>query len=356
MKNFSKFILFCTVVLLAITLVWLFGKQATEKPVSMVQISDTNLHSADLALPPTNSLPGKTNIETQNEQSNVDIVSVTPIQSNSVPDATQKRVQMLQKALTAKNVPLDFYGAVIDENSNFLSGVKIKVTVRHWGFTKNDISTEIPIERMTDETGRFKLDGATGDVFDIDYIQKAGYELEPNTKPGFGVVSGSFDSPVIFKMWSTNIHEPLITGEKRFHVAIDGQAYFINLTEGAISQDQGDLKIWIKFPAETNAEQRNNWLAEIDAVNGGLLEEHDPYSSMYLAPEGNYTQAFQIARQLVRKNQRGMTGQHRFYLTLKNGKEYGRFSVELFAPYNDQIPGLIDIKYAINPSGSRILR
>jgi hypothetical protein len=51
-----------------------------------------------------------------------------------------------------------------------------------------------------------------------------------------------------------------------------------------------------------------------------------------------------------------MTGQHRFYLTLKNGKEYGRFSVELFAPYNDQIPGLIDIKYAINPSGSRILR
>jgi hypothetical protein len=31
-------------------------------------------------------------------------------------------------------------------------------------------------------------------------------------------------------------------------------------------------------------------------------------------------------------------------------------TIELIAPYNDQIPGMIDIQYAINPSGSRILR
>ncbi len=348
MKNSIILILFCAVVSLAAVLIWWHREK------QMLSINSSPItHEANTNVQPINLPPNQTGLKT--EGTNLSLQSILSMQTSSNTPA-QKRAERLQRLLEGKNVPVNFYGKVIDQDSNSLSGVEIKVTVRHWGLTLKDISTEIPIERTTDESGRFKLDGATGDAFDLDYIRKTGYEVEPGQR-SFGAACDSYDEPIVFKMWSTNIDEQLITGEKRFHVAIDGRPYFISLTDGTISQsDQGDLKVWIKFPAETNAEQPNNWLAEIDAVNGGILEEHDPYSSMYLAPESSYTQTFQIARQLVRKNQRGMTGQHRFYIALKNGKEYGRVSVELFAPYNNEIPGLIDIQYAVNPSGSRILR
>jgi hypothetical protein len=50
------------------------------------------------------------------------------------------------------------------------------------------------------------------------------------------------------------------------------------------------------------------------------------------------------------------TGSKRFYVKLRDGKEYGRIVIELEAYYNDQIPGIIRLSYAINPSGSQILR
>ncbi len=46
----------------------------------------------------------------------------------------------------------------------------------------------------------------------------------------------------------------------------------------------------------------------------------------------------------------------RFYVQLNNRQEYGRITIELYARYNDQTPGLIRLSYAIDPSGSRILR
>ena len=41
---------------------------------------------------------------------------------------------------------------------------------------------------------------------------------------------------------------------------------------------------------------------------------------------------------------------------LNNGKIFGRIQIDLIAPYNMGIPGLIRLSYAINPDGSRILR
>jgi hypothetical protein len=41
---------------------------------------------------------------------------------------------------------------------------------------------------------------------------------------------------------------------------------------------------------------------------------------------------------------------------LKNGKVFGRMTIDLYAYYNAQVPGLVRIRYAINPSGSRVLR
>lgn len=75
---------------------------------------------------------------------------------------------------------------------------------------------------------------------------------------------------------------------------------------------------------------------------------------MYSAPADGYIPSFSLKSQ-IKGGQSGEIGNRYFYLLLKDGKEYGRMSINLFAPYGRLHPGLIRLSYAINPSGSRIL-
>ncbi len=45
-----------------------------------------------------------------------------------------------------------------------------------------------------------------------------------------------------------------------------------------------------------------------------------------------------------------------FIFGLRTGRIMARLKINFYAPYNDQIPGLIHLSYAINPTDSRILR
>jgi hypothetical protein len=214
------------------------------------------------------------------------------------------------------------------------------------------------IRLVTDGDGRFQWDDArvTGDILSIANITKEGYELEPNTFRSFGVASGSYDNPATFKMWNTNIHEQLVIGEKKFSIVPDGRPYVIDLAKGTIAESgDGDLKVWVKRPAQVTLGQRYDWSCEVATINGGLLQETDSSSSMYSAPQASYVPSFQF-EQKVGSGWGDTTGPRRFYVRLNNGQEYGRITIELYARYNNQTPGLIRLSYAINPSGSRILR
>jgi hypothetical protein len=264
-----------------------------------------------------------------------------------------------QQYVEQHNVAVDFYGQFIDQDSNALSDVDIKVTVRHWTMPSPAVllagSKDIPLEQKSGTDGRFELTGATGDVFDIQSIQKDGYDVESG-KRTFGAVGGSFENPVIFKMWSTNVHEQLITGEKKFPIVPDGRPYVIDLTQGTIAESgAGNLKVWVKRPEQITYGNRYDWSCEMDAINGGLLQESDGNSSMSLAPADGYTPSFQF-EQKIGSGWGDSTGAKRFYVTLNNGQAYGRITIELYAYYNDRTPGLIRLSYAINPSGSPILR
>ncbi|MGH7975866.1 MAG: hypothetical protein ACREC8_04300 [Limisphaerales bacterium] len=155
-------------------------------------------------------------------------------------------------------------------------------------------------------------------------------------------------------MWSTNIHEQLITGSKKFPVNPDGRPYFINLAAGTISESgSGDLKVWIKRPEQITYGQRYDWSCEVDTINGGLQPALD--YAMYLAPTDGYNSSFQFT-QTIGSGWGDSTGERRFYIMLNNGKEYGHITIDLYAYYNSQVPAMIHIQYALNPSGSHILR
>lgn len=261
-----------------------------------------------------------------------------------------------RQGIESANAPIDFYGLVIDQNSNPIPGVTIKSGVRHWGMPDLNFqqagSIEIPLEATTGPDGRFELSGATGDGFGV-YLSKDGYDAE-SEKNGFGAGQYRYDNPVVFKMWPTNVHEKLITGKYAFKIVPDGRAYFINLTDDTISESgTGDLKVWIQYTNHVVPNQLYDWSAGIDVINGGLQDATDP--SMWMAPASGYVPSYTNAGQ-IRGYQTGDTEDRRFYLQLQNGNEYGQMTIELIAPYNLGIPGLIRLSYAINPSGSRILR
>lgn len=298
------------------------------------------------------------------ENASVASQNVSNISSSTTPAANQKSSvavdprspEGVKQYIESQNAPIVFYGKVIDQDSNALAGAKVKIGIRHWTMPDPAVllagSKEIYLEQTSDADGRFKFDGATGDGFGVG-ITKDGYELEQN-KYGSGPKAGSVENPVIFKMWSTNIHERLIGGEKTFHIIPDGRPYFINLTGGTIAESgAGDLTVWVKRPARITQGQRYDWSCEVDITNGGLLSTSD--SAMYLAPTEGYIPSFQF-EQTIDSGWGDSTGPRRFYVMLNNGREYGRFTIELYAYYNAQIPGLIRLSYAINPSGSRILR
>jgi hypothetical protein len=276
--------------------------------------------------------------------------------SNIVTNLQAKREAMIEQDISGKNTPIDFYGLVIDQDGNPIPDVKIKSGVRHWKMISPEFgyvgSTTIQLEATTGTDGRFELTGASGDGFGV-LLYKDGYEAE-SEKNGYGAGSYSYANPVIFKMWKTNIHEPLITGNKSFKIVPDGRSYFINLTDDTISESgPGDLRVWVKRPEQITYGTRYDWSSQLDVMDGGLQSASD--YAMWMAPSDGYVPSFQF-EQTIGSGWGDSTGERRFYVTLNNGQEYGHITIELYAYYNNQIPGLVRLSYAINPSGSRILR
>ena len=348
----SRFIIFFIITVLAI-LAFLFWRRSiqslTSAKQSQVVVQTSNAPVASVSVASQSTPVG----------ANPTPVISTNLKSRPSPTNQVGLKEAIEKLVESRNGPINFYGQVIDQNSNALSGASIKVSIMQLtpDVTMQELigSKEIHLERASDANGRFELHGEIGQNVYVESIKKDGYEVELGPRT-FGAVGGSYDNPVIFKMWSTNAHEKLITGEKSFQIAPDGRSYFINLTDDTISESgNGDLKVWVQYTNQAVRGQLYDWSAGIEVVNGGLLEEDDKYSSLYLAPTDGYTPSFQLHQQ-IKGGQSGEIGDRRFYILLKNGQEYGRMNINLYAPYGYLYPGLIHLSYAINPSGSRILR
>ena len=263
----------------------------------------------------------------------------------------------LRQTLEARNKLVELWGKVVDQDGVPLSSVTVKTEINHFVWppeqSPNGLTTKQ--ELTSDSDGRFHVSDISATGIHI-MLQKAGYEQESRNGYGSNGQNGSQDNPAILRMWSTNVHEKLITGENKFKIVPDGRTYVIDLARGAISESgTGDLKVWVKRPDQITFGKKYDWSCEVDAIAGGLLEEDDPDRVMYTAPTDDYTQSFQF-QQKIGSGWGDTTGPKQFFVKLNNGQEYGRITIELFAYYNDQIPSMIRLSYAINPSGSRILR
>jgi len=290
-----------------------------------------------------------------------DVADAVSNPSSLVPDGIKEAVrehqtqQQFTQAIQRKNQPISFYGRVVDQDGAPLSGVKVQSSIRHWDPSAPNLGSSIPLNANSDSAGIFSFAGVTGDAITVDSIDKAGYELEP-TPRSYGAIAGGPQAPITFRMWSTNVHESLIAGNTSSQIVPDGRIYLVNLTNGTVSESgKGDVKVWVKRPSSVGQRDRYDWSCGIEVANGGLIEDHSLGGAMFQAPQEGYAPSF-VYEQKVGSGWGDMTGEKRFYLSLNGGKIYGQMTIELFAYYNKQIPGMVRLRYAINPSGSRILK
>jgi hypothetical protein len=316
--------------------------------------------ATDMSHPPpaeTNSSDHSDSFTSPERQQRREMESAAQI--NAERDYVAKRDETVRRSNEAGNPPVWFYGLVVDQDTNPLPNVSVEAAVIEEyvdPFPETKTKTT-RLQRQTGADGRFEINGLKGKYVAVYTLTKEGYEQEyPGQVCGmFGAVVTGFDKPQILRLWSTNLHEPLIGAEKSFVIIPDGRRYAIDLVKGTIAEgDAGDFVAWIKRPESVTPGQRYDWSCEVTVPNGGLLESAT--RAMFIAPEVGYTNAFACQEHANPNRWSGATGDKRFYVRLRDGQMYARITINLYADYHGKQPAMIHLSYAVNPSGSRLLR
>lgn len=263
----------------------------------------------------------------------------------------------LQMGLLNQNVPLRFYGQMIDQDSNPVPNVKIEVTLRHWGIKglkESDMASFIRIEAKTGPDGRFYLRGKTGDFFDINSIRKEGYKLSEKAQYSYKVAGGSPTNPVIFKMWKKGVSEPLVEGSKIYKIIPNGQPFTIDLLnheEKPGISSPGDIVVKINRPEKLAPGRKFDWSYSIEAINGGIIQTNTDF--LYQAPETGYAPTYEFSTPATNAHWFGWA-REQFYIKSRGGQVFGSLEIEVSSDYNGGFAAF-RINSALNPSGSRNL-
>lgn len=162
----------------------------------------------------------------------------------------QRRVEQVHAIITAANVPINFWGKVVDQNEKPLLGVRISFFVRKGV----ELAPGIPSAKQekyvteTDASGRFQLTGVRGDAISIDSMVKEGYELSPKVLKSFAytrapeIFTPDANNPVVYTMLQRSKPEPLVHYDKLAKVPVDATPVTIDLWQGAPSPG-GELRI-----------------------------------------------------------------------------------------------------------------
>ncbi len=264
-------------------------------------------------------------------------------------------ISMLAQLRSPENVPIAFYGKIVDQSGQPVKGAKVSALVVNAHFERYDTETQ-PVALESDQNGNFTITGYTAYGIDKISIQKDGYQLSPKAviNYGFGPNSnyaGSTTNPVVFRMWKQAGKERLVGSSWHGKVACNGTTNHFDLRTGR-PDAKGDLEILcsktpLTVPPPGNA--HFDYKFEVVVVGGEISPTKDEFT--YLAPENAYSPSFTIAQKADDPKWQGSVKQE-FYIKTSNG-HHGRLSVEWYAWQTP--PTILEWDCTLNPSGSRNL-
>jgi hypothetical protein len=247
--------------------------------------------------------------------------------------------------------PINFYGKVLDENTNPVPGAGVDYT---WStLSETGARTQHDI---TDASGLFSIH-ETGSGIGIT-VSKKGYYTTPNERlrnfeyanHGEGVFSPDPNNPIVFHLQKKGLPEKLIHGSKLFGSRVDGTLSYVDLATAKNKlTSPGDLIVQCTR-SERASDKKFDWTFTLAIPDGGLMESTNAF--MFLAPEEGYRATFQINHKI---NDVDWVGQekHKFFVKSQNGQHYARIEITIMPDYGQN--AAYDLEWFLNPSGSRNL-
>ena len=304
--------------------------------------------SACSPVQPSQSEPPK--VVDNRQVSNTSQLPPLPPSATPLAQALAKTNPVAAIRLALWQAPIEFYGKVVDENSNAVAGANITF---HW--------VEVPAmegNRTTnmesDTEGLFSLRGQSGPDLIVS-VSKEGYYTSKSTPDGFHYALANEiyhpdpQNPVIFSLRKKGVGENLIKVKQNYRVPRDGTPLGIDLTTGkAIIGGSGNFVVqcWTDDQGKRSG-QRYDWRCLVTIPSGGLVLSDEEFA--FLAPENGYALTNEIVMPADRPDWRNDVDL-KFFYRLANGR-YGRMTFSMIAGGDH----FCMIDSVLNPSGSRNL-
>jgi len=343
-NRFFKKMLSFAFALLALLILWYCLKPAPTTPNQAVVPAPLSKPPSPVAINPSpaDSAPPLV----------TDPIPVFPYEGSSDPRWPLRRKLQEQDPQYEWRTPISFYGKVIDQDGQPISGVRLRMS---W----TDLSPKGTslANQTTDARGLFSITGITGKRLGVGDLEKAGYVAARGTNPytfeypGFWEPSYHIpdpENPVIFRMHRRGEAEPLTYRRKTFFDArADGVPTHYNFAQWKEVPSGGDLTVRISRGPREN--RRFAWEADVEVPGGGLIESSEEF--MVEAPDEGYLPRWSFAQ--TGSELHFLNDVHRtFYFRSRDGK-FGRLYVRLLPRYNEGAK--VDLELYLNPSGSRNL-
>lgn len=345
MRTSIKIFIFCILVIAAICLlVWL--RHTTKPQVNTSPQSEDVLTKQQARPEPQQPMENR-------QISNTLRTLHLPPSASPLAKALALTNPIAARQLAQWQAPIEFYGKVVDENSNAVAGAKVDF---HW--------VEIPAEdgnRTTntesDTEGLFSLHGQLGPHLSVS-VSKEGYYASHNRQGGFNyslgpdIISPDPLNPVVFRLQKKGSGEPLVTVDypgfgKTAQLRGNGTPVEVDLLKGekaATGSGQIKLELWRGVSEKGNA--RFDWKCQLSVPGGGLVTTDQEFA--FEAPQNGYQPSVVIDMPATNQNWRSDV-RLKYFLQMADGK-YGRIEFYLL-PWN----GAFTIQSAVNYSGSRNL-
>jgi hypothetical protein len=249
--------------------------------------------------------------------------------------------------------PINFYGKVVDENTNPVAGVSINF---RWTDLKA-LNQEGTSSTESDANGLFSLRGKHGGSMTL-WFSKEGYytshhgQMSFNYAVGQDILSPDPQNPVIFQVRKKGQGAELVTSGDGLQpslaalVPLNGVSVSVDLLQQKVGA-AGDLELSQVKPDRSHWQSATNWSFHMSIPAGGFIEEADAFP--FAAPEMGYQTTVDLN---FVKGEPDWTTQlsKTYYIAFGQPQKYGWLRVE--ANIAQQTVFLI---YAINPTGSRNL-
>lgn len=287
-------------------------------------------------------------METSAKAASSKTISSTPATLQSPFDRADRTLALLEAA----NVPITFWGKVVDEAGVGIPGVSIMYRIHRAGrLEANGAITEdgVKASLASSANGLFSIMNARGTTLSIEGFTKDGYELSANQHNVFGysgtpaLHTPNQQSPQIFMMRSNKTQIDVSSISRQIRMPWDGKALRIDLDSGNPSPS-GKLVLTANRTALTG---RFGWSLSI-AIDGGEVREAEK-GTAFIAPENGYLPIWQC-RYAADANPWRFGHDANVYYRL-NGK-YGRIKVQIYADAGPNDVSLY-LERFVNNSGAR---